>query len=795
MSASLCKYFVLIVFFCAHPLFAQIDVGLIVHYPLNGNTNDASINLFNGIDFNATWGPNSTMIEDGALVADGNSTYVELPNEPELKPQFPITVSVRANFFSVSGQQVIFTNDFANSTHSGIWFQIAPSGNFTASYGNAGGGFNAATRHAKSANYTIEPNTWYVITAIYRGMNDIDIYINCELVNGSYTGNANALGYTDAPGNLCRKHANPVNLGLPPHYYDGSMYDFRMWNRELTEAEILSLCTVECTGEVSATIEAFCAGSPGMIAADLSQIGADVAIVEWTIETLGSHQGNSYSLTANEPGVYPYTLTATTTTGCTYEHNGEISVTTTHSPPELPAYIVYCEGSTATIDLGAYLSLFNISIEAENLNEPIYTFPGQGVYTFTFASECASYMLDVEVEEGQASILMQMSDEICLGSEVEVLLPDWPSISTEADLTIDFGNGTPIPVNGSVMTTTYTSSGNFTVNISGFIGQCEAFTAKEVSVVEDLPEFNLIPEVDICEGDSFRIDFSLFDFSVENAQGIVIENFETVAGGTYFFTALNACGAIERTLDIHVIGFNPLPFGLQQQICPNRDTVSIGFHNENLAILWSNGANSPTIPTNVEGAFVATISDSSGRCSRDYTFMVENLAYNPRNVWPDETIRLCEEGQRTVHPAFIGVPYTFPDGSAGFNFYVEESGWVEVEYHDQCYTYQEAVMVELVPCLCPVWIPNAFTPDGDGNNDLFFPIADCPVHGYHLQIFDRWGKLVFESRDIHEGWNGSSPHIDYYAQNSMYTYLIRYKQKLDDLEIPKEIKGHLSLLR
>ncbi|TXC75626.1 choice-of-anchor L domain-containing protein [Luteibaculum oceani] len=53
----------------------------------------------------------------------------------------------------------------------------------------------------------------------------------------------------------------------------------------------------------------------------------------------------------------------------------------------------------------------------------------------------------------------------------------------------------------------------------------------------------------------------------------------------------------------------------------------------------------------------------------------------------------------------------------------------------------------------PIYIPNAFTPDGDGINDLF-KIVIPPVDHFQLTVYDRWGNEVFSSEDPHEGWNG-----------------------------------------
>jgi gliding motility-associated-like protein len=61
-------------------------------------------------------------------------------------------------------------------------------------------------------------------------------------------------------------------------------------------------------------------------------------------------------------------------------------------------------------------------------------------------------------------------------------------------------------------------------------------------------------------------------------------------------------------------------------------------------------------------------------------------------------------------------------------------------------------------CLDPdvsIYVPNAFTPNGDGNNEVFIPIGvGIDPAKYTLWIFDRWGNVIFTSKDINEGWNG-----------------------------------------
>lgn len=57
---------------------------------------------------------------------------------------------------------------------------------------------------------------------------------------------------------------------------------------------------------------------------------------------------------------------------------------------------------------------------------------------------------------------------------------------------------------------------------------------------------------------------------------------------------------------------------------------------------------------------------------------------------------------------------------------------------------------------CPIRMPNAFTPNDDGVNDFFYFTFkdDCLPTSYNLQIFDRYGRLVFETKDYLDKWDG-----------------------------------------
>ncbi len=71
------------------------------------------------------------------------------------------------------------------------------------------------------------------------------------------------------------------------------------------------------------------------------------------------------------------------------------------------------------------------------------------------------------------------------------------------------------------------------------------------------------------------------------------------------------------------------------------------------------------------------------------------------------------------------------------------------------------------------YIPNAFTPDGDGINDVFMPVlSEIKADGFSMQIFNRWGELIYETNDPDEGWNGIT-NMGEPAPAGMYVYKIK----------------------
>ncbi|NLJ06312.1 MAG: PKD domain-containing protein, partial [Sphingobacteriales bacterium] len=90
-----------------------------------------------------------------------------------------------------------------------------------------------------------------------------------------------------------------------------------------------------------------------------------------------------------------------------------------------------------------------------------------------------------------------------------------------------------------------------------------------------------------------------------------------------------------------------------------------------------------------------------------------------------------------------------------------------------------------------IWMPNAFTPNNDGKNDVFSPIGfGYAEYGYNMKIYNRWGEKIFESDNIHEGWDGT--YMGEVCMEGIYIYEVTITMVNSEKRF---MKGRVHLLR
>lgn len=106
------------------------------------------------------------------------------------------------------------------------------------------------------------------------------------------------------------------------------------------------------------------------------------------------------------------------------------------------------------------------------------------------------------------------------------------------------------------------------------------------------------------------------------------------------------------------------------------------------------------------------------------------------------------------------------------------------------YANTEHVIAHYIEKNSEAVFPTGFTPNGDGKNDILLPLGTRYIRSISVQIWNRWGQLVFSSNDPTKGWDGNYQGTE--AQTGVYAYLIKYTNFKGE---EKMSKGNVTLIR
>jgi gliding motility-associated-like protein len=105
---------------------------------------------------------------------------------------------------------------------------------------------------------------------------------------------------------------------------------------------------------------------------------------------------------------------------------------------------------------------------------------------------------------------------------------------------------------------------------------------------------------------------------------------------------------------------------------------------------------------------------------------------------------------------------------------------------------ETSLAIEVTERFPRIFIPNAFSPNGDGTNDDFKPVADCSIT-FSMQVYNKWGSVVFSTEDVNEGWDGQFDNQP--APDGKYSYVIFYAGTLNDVAFEETFRGSIKLIR
>ncbi len=138
------------------------------------------------------------------------------------------------------------------------------------------------------------------------------------------------------------------------------------------------------------------------------------------------------------------------------------------------------------------------------------------------------------------------------------------------------------------------------------------------------------------------------------------------------------------------------------------------------------------------------------------------------------------------------VRYLWNTGDTSCCITISQSGAYTLEAINKCGSVKDEMQVSYVKCKYCFFVPNAFSPNGDGKNDRFNVLETCLVEKYKLEIFNRWGELVFTTLSTSKSWDGTYNGRD--AEGGVYFYRIN-ALLTDKSKEEIELKGDITLIR
>ncbi len=204
---------------------------------------------------------------------------------------------------------------------------------------------------------------------------------------------------------------------------------------------------------------------------------------------------------------------------------------------------------------------------------------------------------------------------------------------------------------------------------------------------------------------------------------------------------------------------------------------------------WSTGAVSQTITVNTTGIYSVTVTDNNG-CTGTGITTILTLLPSPAGFLPPDTA-VCSYGNITLKATAGFTSYRWNTGAVIPSITISLPGlyWLEVTNDKGC-TNRDTVIVSPKNCLKGFFMPGGFTPNNDGKNDFLKPILLGDVEEYEFWIYNRWGQIVFQTKDLTKGWNGSFKGLK--QDGNVFVWVCAYRFKGEKKE---NKKGTFILIR
>ncbi len=225
--------------------------------------------------------------------------------------------------------------------------------------------------------------------------------------------------------------------------------------------------------------------------------------------------------------------------------------------------------------------------------------------------------------------------------------------------------------------------------------------------------------------------------------------------------------------------------GSDQTICAGQNASLTAFGGN--IYLWNTGTSvsAITVGPTVNTIYIVTVANNGCTDTDDVAVTVDPL---PSVYLGADTC--IYSGDAIILDAGTGVDsYLWQNGNTSQTCVVSDAGNYSITVTNYCGSAYDTIAIFECVTSC-IWLPNAFTPNGDGNNDMFYPVW-TNIAEFELHIFDRWGNEIYKTTDINKGWDGKCESRA--CPEGVYPWLIFYKGS--DSNVVKKKYGYVIIIK
>ncbi|MEX1191092.1 MAG: gliding motility-associated C-terminal domain-containing protein, partial [Brumimicrobium sp.] len=339
---------------------------------------------------------------------------------------------------------------------------------------------------------------------------------------------------------------------------------------------------------------------------------------------------------------------------------------------------------------------------------------------------------------------------------------------------------------------TYTSDNNTATHIisGGAANGCDSIVTLDLTVTSGGPSINIenVQNVSCANGDDGSAEAVVsggaspytYDWSPTGGTGATANN---LSAGTYTVEVTDDAGCV-GTENVTITApdpINALASVTDANCGESNGSISLTTNGgtPSYSYSWSPGEDTNATLTNVPpGSYAVSITDDLG-CTLDTVFNVALTGDFLIEALPKEST--IQDGGTVglsvnIDDNVDGENYTWtpPDGLSCTDCSSPDASpsssttyYVTVETTDGC-SSTDSIHITIDDDCNELFIPNMFSPNGDGENDEFCIYGNC-INSYQLSIYNRWGELIFNADDQNNCWDGT------YNGKMMNTGVFAYK--------------------